>query len=118
MGRLCFRTDQDFGVKTKLSRCGMAHFLPSGYRFIVCELDCDTILLNGGKIVPVQGTGKKKKEGLGPYSTTTFCSAGLSGHQAKSVPNNLPILSVLAVRVYFRIPYKLFYLISHKFRSD
>jgi hypothetical protein len=40
---------------------------------------------------------QKKKERSGPYSTSTFCSAGLAGHQAKSVTNNLPILSVLGL---------------------
>ena len=29
MGRLCFRTAQDFGVRTDFFRCGMACFLPS-----------------------------------------------------------------------------------------
>jgi hypothetical protein len=48
--------------------------------------------------VEMKKKDQKKKESSGPYTTSTFCSAGLAGHQAKSVTNNLPILSVLANR--------------------
>jgi hypothetical protein len=43
---------------------------------------------------------QKKKKRSGPYSTLGFCSAGVYCHQAKTVTNNLPILSVLADRCF------------------
>ena len=70
----------------------------------VQDLDCGQVRVSGFKMinefiwpaeVEMMIKDQKKKEGSGPYSTSAFCSAGLAGYQAKSVTNNLPILSVL-----------------------
>jgi len=52
----------------------------------------------------VRNNGKRLKEKEGVRVSkplAVFCSAGLAGHQAKTVTNNLPILSVLAASFYF-----------------
>jgi len=72
-------------------------------------LDCVQVSVSGFKMLneflwPAEHgmtiKDQKKKEHSGPYSTSAFCLAGLAGHQAKSVTNNLPILSVLALGIY------------------
>ena len=105
----------------KLSRCkeGMAHFLPSGYKF--CELYAcrGTKLIGVANLFPdtklVAGTGAVSRYKLSrsqDFVTVQDLSCGQmrvsgcknhykfvlkAGAKAKSVTNNLPILSVSAV---------------------
>ena len=109
----------------KLSRCkeGMAHFLPSGYKF--CELYAcrGTILIGAGKLSPVTklvaGTGAASRYKLSrsqefvkvqELNCWQMSVSGCNNHyksvlgagaKAKSVTNNLPILSVLAFRTFY-----------------
>jgi hypothetical protein len=104
----------------KRSRCkeGMAHFLPSGYKF--CELYeyRGTMLIGAANLSPVTklvvGTGAVSRYNLSRSQKFVkvqdfYCGqmwvSGCNGHyklvlgagvKAKSVTNNLPILSVLA----------------------
>ena len=105
----------------KLSRCkeGMAHFLPSWYKF--CELyGCrGTSSIEAANLSPVTnlvaGTGAVSRYKLSrsqkfvkvqDFNCVQMRVSGCNGHykfvlgtgaKAKSVTNNLPILSVLAV---------------------
>jgi len=131
MGRLCYPTQAPgrvlvprvLGAK-KLSRCkeGMAHFLPSGYKF--CELyECrGTILIRAMKLsryrIFVAGTGAVSRYKLSrsrkfitvqDFNCVQMRVSGCNGHyrsvlgagaKAKSVTNNLPILSVLGVFLF------------------
>ena len=111
----------------KLSRCkeGMAHFLPSRYKF--CELyECrGTSLIGAANLSPVTNSG----EGTGAVSRyklprsqkfvkvqdlncMQMSVSGCNGHyefvlgagaKAKSVTNNLPLLSVLAIAVILNV---------------
>jgi hypothetical protein len=109
----------------KLSRCkeGMAHFLPSGYKF--CEIyECrGTSLIGAANLSPVTkleaGTGAVSRYNLSRsqkfvkvqvLNCEQMRVSGCNGHYefvlsagaiAKSVTNNLPILSVLAERFLF-----------------
>ena len=108
----------------KLSRCkeGMAHFLPSGYKF--CEIYAcrGTNLIGATNLSPVTnliaGTGAVSRYKL--YRSHKFVKvqdlncgqmrvSGCNGHykfilsagaKAKSVTNNLPILSVLGTVIF------------------
>jgi len=111
---------QDLGtLARKLSRCkeGMAHFLPSGYKF--CELyECrGTSLIGAARLSPVTklvaGTGavsrynvdrSQKFVKVQDLNCVQMRVSGCNNHyklvlsagaKAKSVTNNLPILSVL-----------------------
>jgi len=109
----------------KLSRCkeGMAHFLPSGYKF--CEVyACRGTILNGAaNLSPVvklmASTGAVSRYNLSRSQKSVTVKdlncgqvrvSGCNGHykfvlragaKAKSVTNNLPILSVLAHVYYY-----------------
>ena len=131
MGRLCYPTQHPGRVLVprvsgarKLSRCkeGMAHFLPSRYKF--CEFyECrGTSLIGAGKLsryrIFVGGTGAVSRYKLSLSQKTVTVQdfnwgqmrvSGCKNHykfvlragaKAKSVTNNLPILSVLAERYY------------------
>ena len=110
----------------KLSRCkeGMAHFLPSWYKFY-CMLTRDrgTSLIGAANLSPVTklvaGTGAVSRYKLSrsqKFITVQDFNCGQmrvsgcnyhykfvlgAGAKAKSVTNNLPILSVLAFRCIF-----------------
>ena len=132
MGRLCYPTQHPGRVLVhrvsgarKLSRCkeGMAHFLPSGYKF--CELYAcrGTSLVGAANLSPVTklvgGTGAVSRYNLSrSHKTVTVQElncvqmrvSGCSNHyesvlsagaKAKSVTSNLPILSVLAAVMLF-----------------
>jgi hypothetical protein len=112
-------------LATKLSRCkeGMAYFLPSGYKF--CELYAcrGTSLIGAGKLsryrIFIGGTGAVSRYKLSrSQKTITVLDlyyglmrvSGYKNHyqfvwgvgaKAKSVTNNLPILSVLCLGIYF-----------------
>ena len=81
---------------TKLSRCkeGMAWFLPSGYKF--CELyECRGTRLIGSRLqvkVTEVFCGYWRGRGISYYKSVKEVGA-----KAKTMTNNLPILSVLAV---------------------
>jgi hypothetical protein len=127
MGRLCYPTQAPGRVLVprvlgarKLSRCkeGMAHFLPSSYKF--CELyECrGTSLIGAANLSPVTnlvaGTGAVSRYKLSRSQKyvkvqdlncvqrrvsgckNRYESVLRAGAKAKSVTNNLPILSVLA----------------------
>jgi hypothetical protein len=109
----------------KLSRCkeGMAHFLPSRYKF--CELYAcrGTSLIGAENLSPVtklvESTGavsryklsrSQKFITLKDFNCVQMRVSGCNSHyesvlgagaKAKSVTNNLPLLSVLCVRYYF-----------------
>jgi hypothetical protein len=111
------------GGATKLSRCkeGMAHFLPSRYKF--CELyECrGTRLIGDANLSPVRilvaGTGAVSRYKLSrsqkyvmvqDYNCGQMRVSGCNGHykfelgvgaKAKSVTNSLPLLSVLGLGV-------------------
>ena len=123
MGRLCYPTQasgQSPGtLAEKLSRSkeGMAHFLPSRYKF--CELyECrGTMLIGAANLSPVtkllEGTGavsryklsrSQKLDKVQDFNCGQLRVSGCNGHyefvlgagaKAKSVTNNLPLLSVL-----------------------
>jgi len=126
MGRLCYPTiapgwvlvPRVLGAR-KLSRCkeGMAHFLPSRYKF--CEIyECrGTRLIGAASLSPVTklvaGTGAVSRYKLSRSQKFVMVQdlncgqmrvSGCNNHykfvlgagaKAKSVTNNLPILSVL-----------------------
>jgi hypothetical protein len=119
-------TGQSTGtLAEKLSRCkeGMAHFLPSRYKF--CELfECrDTSLIGAANLSPVTklvaGTGAVSRYKLSrsqkfitvlDFNYVQMCVSGCNGHyefvlgagaKAKSVTNNLPLLSVLGVVICY-----------------
>jgi len=127
MGRLCYPTKHPGRVQVprvlgarKLSRCkeGMAHFLPSGYKF--CELyECrGTSLIGARKLsryrIFIGSTGAVSRYNLSRsqkfvtvqvFNCRQMRVSGCNNHykfilvagaKAKSVTNNLPILSVLA----------------------
>jgi len=111
----------------KLSRCkeGMAHFLPSRYKF--CELyECrGTSLIGATNLSPVtklgEGTGAVSRYKLSrsqkfiTVQDSNYMQMRVSGcnsyykfvlgagAKAKSVTNNLPILSVLAAVLFYFI---------------
>ena len=111
-------------LAAKLSRCkeGMAHFLPSRYKF--CELCAcrGTSLVGAANLSPgtklVEGTGAVSRYNLSrsqksvtvqDLNCVQMSVSGCNNHykfvlvagaKAKSVTNNLPILSVLAERYY------------------
>jgi hypothetical protein len=120
-------TGQDPGtLARKLSRCkeGMAHFLPSGYKF--CEhYECrGTSLIGAANLSPftklVAGTGavsrykadrSQKFVKVQDLNCAQMRVSGCNNHykyvlsagtKAKSVTNNLPILSVLGNVIYLR----------------
>jgi len=140
MGRLCYPTRAPGRVLVprvlgarKLSRCkeGMAHFLPSRYKFSE-QYECrDTSLIGAANLSPVTklvaGTSAVSWYILSRSQKSVtvqdlYCGqmrvSGCNGHykfvlragaKAKSVTNNLPILSVLAFRLfYFHIDSVLF----------
>ena len=108
----------------KLSRCkeGMAHFLPSRYKF--CELyECrGTSLIGAANLSPVtklgEGTGAVSRYNLSrsqnfvmvqEFNCGQMRVSGCNGHyefvlvagaKVKTVTNNLPLLSVLAVVMF------------------
>jgi hypothetical protein len=132
MGRLCYPTKAPGRVLVprasgarKLSRCkeGMAHFLPSRYKF--CELyECRGTMLIGIANLSlvtklVAGTGAVSRHKLSrrqklimvqDFNCAQMSVSGCNNHykfvlragvKAKSVTNNLPILSVLALVILF-----------------
>jgi len=137
MGRLCYPTQAPGRVLVprvlgarKLSRCkeGMAHFLPSGYKF--CEVyECRvTRLIGAASLSPVTnlvaGTDAVSRYKLSrsqKFVTVQDLNCGQvsvsgcnnhyksvlgAGAEAKSVTNNLPILSVLADGILLSEYYK------------
>jgi hypothetical protein len=132
-GRLCYPTQfrpttcpgslaEDF---VRPEKEGMAHFLPSRNKF--CELyECrGTNLIGAVNLSPftklVAGTGAVSRYKLSrsqkfvkvqDYNCVHMRESGCNGHyefvlgagaKAKSVTNNLPLLSVLGCRVYLFI---------------
>ena len=121
-------TGQSLGtLARKLSRCkeGMAHFLPSWYNFYK-HYECRGTSLNGAaNLSPVTklvaGTGavsryklprSQKSVTMQDFDCVQMRVSGCkkdykavlgAGAKAKSVTNNLPILSVLAKDFYFCI---------------
>jgi len=109
-------------LATKQSRCkeGMAHFLPSGYKFCEHYACRGTSLVGAANLSPVTklvtGTGAVSRYKLSRkqlFITLQDFNCGLmrvsgcngyykfvlsAGAKAKSVTNNLPILSVLWAR--------------------
>ena len=115
-----------FSLARKLSRCkeGMAHFLPSGTNFIE-HYECrGTKLIGAANLSPVTklvvGTGAVSRYKLsrsqksvmvqdfnGGQRSVSGCNNHYefvlrAGAKAKSVTNNLPILSVLCFRRNFK----------------
>jgi hypothetical protein len=114
-------------LAAKLSRCkeGMAHFLPFRYKF--CELYAcrGTMRIGAANLSPVTkseaGTGSVSRYKLSrsqkfimvqDFNCVQMRVSGCSGHyefilgagvKAKSMTNNLPLLSVLAVVVIYEI---------------
>ncbi len=104
----------------KLSRCkeGMAHFLPSWYKFSELYACRGTSMIEATNLSPVtnliEGTGavsryhlsrSQKSVTVQDFNCEQMRVSGCNGHyefvlvagaKAKSVTNNLPILSVLA----------------------
>jgi len=82
-------------LASKLSRCkeGMAHFLPSWYKLSRSQKFITVQDFNCGQM-RVSGCNNHYKSVLG------------AGAKAKSVTNNLPILSVLAAVIVFLMQYK------------
>jgi len=128
MGRLCYPTQAPgrvlvprASVACNLSRCkeGMAHFLPSRYKF--CEVnECrGTSLIGAANLSPITNlivsTGAVSRYKLSrsqkfvkvhDFNCGQMRVSGYNNHykfvlgaeaKAKSVTNNLPILSVLCV---------------------
>ena len=109
----------------KLSRCkeGMAHFLPSCTNFIACWRDRGTSVIGAANLSPVTklvaGTGAVSRYKLSrsqkvvkvqDFNYVQMRVSGCKNHykfvfsagaKAKSVTNNLPILSVLGFRSNF-----------------
>jgi len=107
----------------KLSRCkeGMAHFLPSRYKFCELYVCRGTMLIGAANLSPVtklgEGTGavswyklsrSQKSVKVQGFNCVQIRVSGCKGHyefvlgagaKAKSVTNNLPLLSVLALVV-------------------
>jgi len=128
MGRLCYPTQHPGRVQVprvlgarKLSRCkeGMAHFLPSGYKFYEHYACRGTSLIGATSLSPVTklvgSTGavswynlswSQKLVTVQKFNCVQMRESGCKNHyefvlgagaKAKSVTNNLPILSVLGV---------------------
>ena len=127
MGRLCYPTQHPGRVLVprasgarKLSRCkeGMAHFLPSRYKFFEHYACRGTSLIGAENLSPVTklvaGTGAVSRYNLSrsqksvkvqDFNCGQMRVSGCKNHykfvlsagaKAKSVTNNLPILSVLS----------------------
>jgi hypothetical protein len=147
MGRLCYPSQapgtSPGTLARKLSRCkparlddvsrsggeGMAHFLPSGYKFYEHYACRGTMLIGATRLSPVTklvaGTGAVSRYKLSrsqKFITVQDFNCGQMrvsgcnnyykivlrvGAKAKSVTNNLPLLSVLCLGFYFIRLYKL-----------
>jgi hypothetical protein len=122
---------RDGTLAEKLSRCkeGMAHFLPSRYKLRELYECRGTSLIGAANLSPVTnlvaGTGAVSRYKLSRnqkfVKVQDLCClqmrvSGCNGHykivlgagaKAKSVTNNLPLLSVLATGCYFGMLYTL-----------
>lgn len=83
----------------KLSRCkeGMAHFLLSWYKFNYVLARSRYKFDRSSKFIP------SYKFGCGHWRSVGIQAVSKAGAKAKSVTNNLPILSVLGLDYYFKI---------------
>jgi len=114
-------------LASKLSRCkeGMAHFLPPGTKFCVHYACRGTRLIGAANLSPVTklaaGTGAVSRYKLArsqkfvkvqDFNCVQLRVSGCNNHykfvlsagaKAKSVTNNLPILSVLGFRLFISI---------------
>jgi hypothetical protein len=119
----------------RLSRCkeGMAHFLPSRYKFRELYECRGTMLIGAANLSPVTnlvaGTGAvsrykadRSQKVIKVYKALlgVVRESGCNGHyefvlgagaKAKSVTNNLPLLSVLAVGIHFLSSHRKVYLV-------